>query len=143
MQRWKHAADWKPQPGKGWYTYWFECLNKSCRTQQVMPPGAKRDLHEIPAEIVADQAVKLLKADQLFTTGRELEMACYHVSLPPFDGLSVATRSMLGALLDYAHVERKRFARAWRANDTNASGHLLAADLAKETKAQDDLFGDQ
>jgi hypothetical protein len=40
MQRWKHAADWTPQPGKGWYLWWFECLNRSCRTQQVMPPGA-------------------------------------------------------------------------------------------------------
>jgi hypothetical protein len=40
MQRWQHAADWKPQPGKGWYLWWFECLNRNCRTTLVMPPGA-------------------------------------------------------------------------------------------------------
>ena len=40
MQRWKHADDWKPQPGKSWFTHWFECMNKHCRTKQVMPKGA-------------------------------------------------------------------------------------------------------
>ena len=39
MQRWKHADDWKPQPGKSWFTHWFECMNKHCRTKQVMPKG--------------------------------------------------------------------------------------------------------
>ena len=40
MQRWKHADAWVPPTNKGYFTYWFECLNKHCRTQQVMPPGA-------------------------------------------------------------------------------------------------------
>ena len=75
----------------------------------------KEDLERIPAEIVADQAVKLLRGDQLFLTGRELEMAAYAVSAPAFDGLSVATKSMLGALLDFANVDRARFANAWKA----------------------------
>lgn len=79
--------------------------------------GLKRDLEQIPAEIVADQAVRLLKADQLFTTGRELEMASYHVALPPFDQLSVPSKSMLGALLDYSGIDRERFAHAWRAKE--------------------------
>jgi hypothetical protein len=74
----------------------------------------RKDLERIPAEIIADQAVKLLKSDQLFLTGRELEMACYAVALPSFDGLSVPTKSMLGALLDYANVDRRRFADAWK-----------------------------
>jgi hypothetical protein len=59
--------------------------------------GLRKDLDRIPAEIVADQAVRLLKTDQLFTTGRELEMASYHAALPSFDGLGVQTKSMLGA----------------------------------------------
>jgi len=73
----------------------------------------KKDLERIPAEIVADQAVRLLKADQLFIVGRELEMAAYYVDLPPFDRLSVHTKSMLGALLDYASIDRERFAKSW------------------------------
>lgn len=40
MQRWKHADGWKPPKSKGWYVWWFECLNPSCRTRQVMPKGA-------------------------------------------------------------------------------------------------------
>lgn len=75
--------------------------------------GLKNDLEKIPAEIVADQAVRLLKADQLFLTGRELEMASYSVSPPTFDNLSTPTKSMVGALLDFAGVERQRFAQAW------------------------------
>ena len=78
--------------------------------------GLKKELERIPAEIVADQAIRLLKADQLFLTGRELEMASYHAALRPFDALSVQTKSMLGALLDYAGVDRQRFAQAWTAS---------------------------
>lgn len=81
----------------------------------AMEDALKKDLESIPAEIVADQAVRLLKFDQLFLTGRELEMASYHVYLPPFDSLGVPTKSMLGALLDYAGVDRERFANAWKA----------------------------
>jgi hypothetical protein len=39
MQRWKHAPEWKPEPGKSWFPFWFECLNKTCRTTLVMPKG--------------------------------------------------------------------------------------------------------
>jgi hypothetical protein len=73
-----------------------------------------RDLGMIPAEIIADQAIRLIKTNQLFSAGRELEMAAYNLEAPtPFDGLSVVAKSMLGALLDYAGVDREHFARAW------------------------------
>jgi hypothetical protein len=39
MQRWRHADDWMPPRGKGWYVFWFECLNRNCRTTLVMPKG--------------------------------------------------------------------------------------------------------
>jgi len=104
--------------------------------------GLKRDLERIPAEIVADQAVRLLKSDQLFMTGRELEMASYHVSLPPFDSLSVATKSMLGALLDYAGVDRERFAKAWKAGPTIETPKEMTEAVAKEGSPQQNLFGD-
>lgn len=79
----------------------------------IVESGLKNDLEKIPAEIVADQAVRLLKADQLFLAGRELEMASYSISPPTFDNLGTSTKSMLGALLDFAGVERQRFAQAW------------------------------
>lgn len=73
----------------------------------------KRDLDMIPAEIIADQAVRLLSNDQLFNVGRELEMAAYTSTLPSFDDLTLPTRSMLGSMLDYGDVDRQRFADAW------------------------------
>jgi hypothetical protein len=60
---------------------------------QAAETGLQKALQGIPAEIVADQAVRLISADQLFLVGRELEMASYHRALPPFDALSVETRS--------------------------------------------------
>lgn len=82
-------------------------------TARAVENGLKQDFERIPAEIVADQAVRLLKGDQLFMTGREFEMACYQTIPPSFDQLSVPTKSMLGALLDYAEADRERFAHAW------------------------------
>ncbi len=83
-------------------------------TVAAMQAGLRKDLERIPAEVVADQAVRLLKSDQLFLTGRELESAAYHAALPPFDQLSTPTKSMIGALLDYAGIDRERFATAWK-----------------------------
>lgn len=82
-------------------------------TALAVQSGLRKDLERIPAEIVADQAMRLLKADQLFLTGRELEMASYRLVLPTFDELGGATKSMLGALLDYSNIDRERFAMAW------------------------------
>lgn len=42
---WKHSADWKPTPGKGYYLFWYQCLNEVCTTTQIMPPEA----HQKPA----------------------------------------------------------------------------------------------
>lgn len=78
----------------------------------------KKDLVRIPAEIVADQAVSILKADQLFLVGRALETAAYYAELPPFDRLTVSTKSMLGALLDYASIDRECFANSWDSPDS-------------------------
>lgn len=105
--------------------------------------GIKSDLEQIPAEIVADQAVKLLKSDQLFITGREFEMASYHVSLPPFDDLSVPTKSMLGALLDYAGVDRERFAKAWKVETVTKTPKDMNEIDAKKDSLQHTLFANK
>ncbi len=84
---------------------------------RAVEDALKRDLDTIPAEIIADQSIRLLSNDQLFNVGRELEMAAYLVALPPFDNLSILTRSMLGAMLDYGGIDRKRFADAWNHNN--------------------------
>lgn len=76
-------------------------------------------------------------------TGRELEMASYHIALPTFDGLSVQTKSMLGALLDYANVDRQRFANAWKSTSgaTIASAQAMTEQVEKDALEQPNLFG--
>jgi hypothetical protein len=112
-------------------------------TAMAVEAGLKRDLDQIPAEIVADQAVRLLKSDQLFVTGRELEMASYHIALPTFDGLGIQTKSMLGALLDYANVDRQRFADAWKSSPgaTIASAQAITDQVENDASQQPNLFG--
>lgn len=84
-------------------------------TAIAVETGLHNDLNLIPAEIIADQAVNLIKADQLFSVGRELEEASHSVDLPSFDDLSIPAKSMLGAFLDYTGGDREHFANAWRA----------------------------
>jgi hypothetical protein len=109
-------------------------------TATAVETRMREDLERIPAEIVADQAVRLLKGDQLFTTGRELEMASFHTALPPFDHLDSSTKSMLGALLDYAGVDRKRFAEAWKPGTATVTAKEMAETGAKEGSPQSSLF---
>jgi hypothetical protein len=106
--------------------------------------GLQKDLQGIPAEIVADHAIRLISTEQLFLVGRELEMAGYHRALPPFDVLSVGTKSMVGALLDYAGVDRQRFAQAWKLD----AGKIAADDIAEAASKhgsppEPSLFGEK
>ena len=82
---------------------------------RVVREGLDADLKAIPAEIVADQAVRMLKEGALFSTARDLEAAAYSHACPPFDSLPSGSKSIIGALLDYASVRRESFAVAWEA----------------------------
>jgi hypothetical protein len=110
-------------------------------TAIAVETGLKKDLERIPAEIVADQAIRLLKTDQLFIAGRDLEMASYQAALPPFDALGTQTKSMLGALLDYAGVDRERFAQAWKAGATTTTAKEMTETVDKDVSPQQSLFG--
>lgn len=37
---WRHPADWKPTPGRGYYEFWYQCQNEACLTHQIMPAEA-------------------------------------------------------------------------------------------------------
>lgn len=82
-------------------------------TARQVQKNFSTDLNEIPAEIVADQAVRLLKDGMLFSVARELEAASYSRACPTFDELKTPTKSMIGAFLDFAGVDRGAFASAW------------------------------
>ncbi len=84
-------------------------------TARQVESALSAELNAIPAEIVADQAGRLLKENMLFAVARELETASYARACPSFDQLSVPAKAMVGAFLDYAAVKRDVFAIAWDA----------------------------
>jgi hypothetical protein len=43
LQKWQHTAGWQPEPGAGYYEYWFLCVNGACKVRQVMPKEAWRE----------------------------------------------------------------------------------------------------
>jgi hypothetical protein len=112
-------------------------------TAAAMETALKNELELIPAEIVADQAVKLLKGNQLFLVGLELEMAAYHSNLPPFDNLSVQAKSMVGALLDYAGLDRQRFAQSWEAVPATVATTGISEAAVKDEPPQSTLFSEK
>jgi hypothetical protein len=99
------------------------------------------DLNAIPAEIIADQAGRLLKENSLFIVARELEAASYERACPTFDQLSTQAKAMLGAFLDYAAVKREAFAVAWSAakkKDAETPAASPAQPPAAEVQKGDD-----
>lgn len=110
----------------------------------------KAELKAIPAEIVADQAGRLLKEQLLFNVARDLEAASYNRVCPTFDQLPSPSKSMVGAFLDFAGVSREAFASAWITPErmtvqepaTAAPSHEAASKPASgsESEAQAPLF---
>jgi hypothetical protein len=80
-----------------------------------------KDIQNIPAEIIADHVVKHAKQDDLFQIARRLEHSAFSRDLAPFDRLPAEEKSFVAAALDFANIERMRFANAWL-GDTAASG---------------------
>lgn len=86
--------------------------------------GLKRDLDAIPAEIIADQTVRMLRDGQLFSVGRVLEAAAYRHVCPPFDDLPAQAKALLGSFLDFAAVRRDAFAASWKGYDVSGGGEI-------------------
>lgn len=81
----------------------------------VIRSGFNEAVKSVPAEGLAEVVVKMANSDRLFRAARDLEQAAYSTELPPFDGLSVEARSLLGAVLDFAGIDRAVFAKSWDA----------------------------
>ncbi|MEA9740013.1 hypothetical protein VDF74_13735 [Xanthomonas campestris pv. raphani] len=92
---------------------------------RALEKALQSDLDKIPAEVIADQATRLIKNDQLFAVAKEFEAACYSPEFIGFDAFGISAKSMLGALLDYSDVDRSVFARigsAFMQDATSKSG---------------------
>lgn len=87
---------------------------------------ARREYDAIPAEIVADEVMKMGGTrENLFSAARELERVSYRHMCPNFDELEMSVRSFMGALLDFSQVERRAFAQAWPVARTAEPGTVV------------------
>jgi hypothetical protein len=75
--------------------------------------GFNTDADRIPAEIIADYVSRTSASDALFNCAREVEDASSSIELPSYDDLSIETRSLLGAFLDFHGIAREKIATAW------------------------------
>lgn len=69
------------------------------------------DAAAIPAKIISELVIKL-KVGGVFPAARELHTSTYGEIPKIGDALSIEARSVLGAMLDYAEIDRKLFANA-------------------------------
>jgi len=105
---------------------------------QIFKDNFLKQLADVPAEGLAKITATLAQTDALFEIGKELEQAAYALELRTFDQLSSNTKSYLGALLDFADVDRAKFATAWEGPKTSATSKAITL---IETSIPGELFG--
>jgi hypothetical protein len=82
-------------------------------TARALDLAVKKDLNNIPAEIIADHVVKSTKPEDLFQIAKRLEHFCFSRTINSFDALGVEEKAFIAVLLDYSGVDRARFASCW------------------------------
>ncbi len=100
-------------------------LSNGAALAQTVRAGFEHDLKRVPADDLAEVIVKMSNSDALFSVARTLEYAAYRSDPVSFDSLPVDAKSFVGALLDFAGVDRKHFSAAmplgeWAANPMDA-----------------------
>lgn len=100
----------------------------------------QRDLEAIPAEIVADQAVRMSKEGGLFSSARELEKACFLRECPSFDMLDTPSKSLLGSFFDFCGIDRVRFAMLCKPEDISATPGASDHDVQTQSGKPGPLF---
>lgn len=91
---------------------------------QAIKERTSRKFDSIPAEIIADEVVRMGTKETLFSVASKLERACYLRICPNYDELDTPVKSFLGTLLDFSGIDRRTFAMAWAResiNDPNLS----------------------
>jgi hypothetical protein len=85
-------------------------------TARTLELAIKRELKNIPAEIIAEYVVRNTKPDDLFQIAKRLEHVAMSRVLTPFDRLGTDEKAFAAVLLDYTGLDRNRFASSWLAN---------------------------
>lgn len=70
------------------------------------------DVKQVPAEDLAEFVVRLSNTVALFNIARTLEHAAFSTDVVTFDALPTDSKSFVGALLDFAKIDRKKFSEA-------------------------------
>ena len=91
-----------------------EYVDNGSAIAQTIKDETSKKLNNIPAEIIADEVVRMGTNETLFSVARELERTSYLRICPNYDQLSTPTKSFLGTLLDFSGIDRKAFATAWK-----------------------------
>jgi hypothetical protein len=84
-------------------------------TGRAIEAAVKKDLKNIPAEIIAEHVVKSTKPEDLFQIAKRLEHLSFSQVVTPFDALGIEDKAFIATLLDYSGVDRSRFASCWSA----------------------------
>ncbi|MDB5418424.1 MAG: hypothetical protein JWP50_1843 [Phenylobacterium sp.] len=103
---------------------------------KIVREGLNADLASIPAEGLAEIVLKMTRGDILFEVARTLEAAAYAKNVPSFDDLEPASRSFVGAVLDFVKIDRPRFARS--VPSSGAAPAVLSPTYAAEKLAASD-----
>ena len=86
---------------------------------RVIRERTSKKFDSIPAEIIADEVVRMGTKETLFLVARKLERACYLRICPNYDELDTPVKSFLGTLLDFSGIDRETFAMAWARESIN------------------------
>lgn len=89
-----------------------EYIESGSSIATLLRDAFERDLKQVPAEDLADLVVRLSNSSALFEIARTLEHAAFSRQVTTFDVLPSSAKGFVGALLDFAKVDRKRFSEA-------------------------------
>jgi hypothetical protein len=107
---------------------------------QSMLNSIREDFQKIPAEMVADHILSQLKGEALFRLARSLEFQGFNSQVLGFDKLSLEEKSFLGILMDFAGIDRSKFAEAWKGNNISAPLEKTREMPELERKGSGSLF---
>lgn len=100
-----------------------------------------KSMNNIPAEDLAEIIVNMSHDRRLFDAARSLEQAAFAPSPPTLDQLPIEAQGYLGAILDFAGIERRLFRESWHSTPIEQSGLTEEEnEVTPETDVQEKLI---
>lgn len=96
-------------------------VSEGATAARAIREGVRRDFADLPTAVLTEFFSQHAVAQSLFGSARELEHAAYSSLFLEPERLSAACQSVLGVLLDYWHMDRAKFYRAFAALSADSS----------------------